>query len=36
MVETLLARRGRWGATYVTLPQNQLEILEPVISRLAG
>ena len=36
MVETLLARRQRWGASYVTLQQDQLEVLAPVIARLAG
>ena len=36
MVETLLARRGRWGISYVTLMARDLEILEPVIARLAG
>ena len=36
MVETLLARRERWGASYITLPESALEILEPVIARLSG
>lgn len=36
MVETLLARRERWGISYVTLPATALETLEPVISRLAS
>ncbi len=35
MVETLLARRERWGMSYVTLPASALEVLEPVIGRLA-
>ncbi|MGI8999217.1 MAG: TIGR03621 family F420-dependent LLM class oxidoreductase [Candidatus Limnocylindria bacterium] len=36
MVDTLLARRERWGISYVTLPATALEILAPVIARLAG
>ena len=36
MVETLLARRERWGASYITLPEGALEVLEPVIARLSG
>lgn len=36
MVDTLLARRERWGASYITLPADTLDILEPVIARLAG
>ncbi|HYI65811.1 MAG TPA: TIGR03621 family F420-dependent LLM class oxidoreductase [Candidatus Limnocylindrales bacterium] len=36
MVETLLARRERWGASYITLSDSALETLEPVIARLAG
>ena len=36
MVETLLARRARWGASYITLPEGALEILEPVIAQLSG
>jgi probable F420-dependent oxidoreductase len=36
MVDTLLARRERWGASYITLPEGALDILEPVIARLAG
>ncbi len=35
MVDTLLARRERWGISYVTLPASALGILEPVIGRLA-
>ena len=35
MVDTLLARRERWGISYVTLPASELGILEPVIGRLA-
>ena len=35
MVETLLARRERWGISYVILPASALKTLEPVISRLA-
>jgi probable F420-dependent oxidoreductase len=36
MVDTLLARRERWGVSYITLQQDQLETLAPVIARLAG
>ena len=36
MVETLLARRQRWGASYITLNAGDLEVLEPVIARLSG
>ena len=36
MVETLLARRERWGISYITLPAAALETLAPVIRRLAG
>ena len=36
MVNTLLARRERWGISYVTVPSRDLPILEPVIARLAG
>lgn len=36
MVETLLARRERWGISYIILPTRALETLEPVISRLAA
>jgi len=36
MVETLLARRERWGISYVTLPASALGTLEPVIARLSA
>ena len=36
MVDTLLARRERWGISYITLPANALPILEPVIARLGS
>lgn len=36
MVETLLARRERWGISYLTLPAEDLAICAPVIARLAG
>ena len=36
MIDTLLARRERWGISYVTLPASAVEVLEPVIARLAG
>jgi probable F420-dependent oxidoreductase len=35
MVDTLLARRDRWGISYVTLPASALDIMAPVIARLA-
>jgi probable F420-dependent oxidoreductase len=34
MADTLLARRERWGISYITLPAAALETLEPVIARL--
>ena len=34
MVDTLLARRERWGISYVTLPASALGTLAPVIARL--
>jgi probable F420-dependent oxidoreductase len=34
MVDTLLARRARWGISYITLPAETLGTLEPVIARL--
>jgi probable F420-dependent oxidoreductase len=34
MVETLLARRERWGISYITMPASALPILEPVITRV--
>ena len=34
MVETLLARRERWGISYVTVPAEGLATCEPVIARL--
>lgn len=36
MVEALLARRERWGISYVTVPAADLATCEPVIARLAG
>jgi probable F420-dependent oxidoreductase len=36
MVETLLARRERWGASYITVNARDLDVLAPVIGRLAG
>lgn len=36
MIDTLLARRERWGISYITLPQGMVGMLEPVIARLAG
>ena len=34
MVDTLLARRERWGISYITMPANALGVLEPVMARL--
>ncbi len=34
MVETLLARRERWGISYITLQAADLAVCEPVIARL--
>jgi probable F420-dependent oxidoreductase len=36
MVESLLARRERWGISYLTLPAEALATCEPVIARLSG
>lgn len=36
MVETLLARRERWGISYITLPASALPVLESVIGGLAS
>lgn len=36
MVDTLLARRERWGISYITLPASALPIFEPVMARLAS
>ena len=36
MVEQLLARRERWGISYVTLRPSDLEAAAPVVKRLAG
>lgn len=36
MVDTLLARRERWGFSYITLNASELEVLAPVIARLAA
>jgi hypothetical protein len=36
MLDTLLARRERWGISYITLSSSALPTLEPVIGRLAG
>ncbi len=35
MVETLLARRERWGISYLTVRAIDLDVLAPVIARLA-
>jgi len=36
IVETLLVRRERWGISYITIRAADLEVLAPVVSRLAG
>jgi probable F420-dependent oxidoreductase len=36
MTETLLARRERWGISYLAFRADHLAVLEPVIARLAG
>jgi probable F420-dependent oxidoreductase len=36
MADTLVARRERWGINYLAVKPAQLELLAPVISRLAG
>jgi probable F420-dependent oxidoreductase len=36
MVESLLARRERWGISYIALPAERLDACEAVIARLAG
>ncbi len=35
MVDTLIARRERWGLSYVAMRQTQLEVLRPVVDQLA-
>lgn len=36
IVETLLARRERWGISYLVIGRADLERMQPVIARLAG
>jgi hypothetical protein len=36
MVDTLLARRERWGLTYFTCWEEDTDLLAPVVDRLAG
>jgi probable F420-dependent oxidoreductase len=36
MIETLLARRERWGISYLALRPDHLDAMTPVIARLAG
>lgn len=36
IAEELLARRERWGATRVTIPDTAVEAMTPVVARLAG
>lgn len=36
MAETLIARRERWGISYIGLRPGQMDIMEPVIRRLSG
>lgn len=36
IVDTLLERRERWGISYVVIGRGELEVMRPVIGRLAG
>lgn len=36
ITDTLLARRDRWGISYIVLGRGELDRMRPVISRLAG
>jgi hypothetical protein len=36
MVDTLLDRRERWGLSYVTCWEEDMDALAPVVARLAG
>ena len=36
IVETLLERRERWGLTYVTCWEEDIDALAPVVAKLAG
>jgi hypothetical protein len=36
MVDDLLARRDRWGLSYVMTHERYMEALAPVVARLAG
>ncbi|MEX2547431.1 MAG: hypothetical protein WD830_06525 [Chloroflexota bacterium] len=36
MVEQLIARRERWGINYLAIKQPHMDVLAPVIARLAG
>ncbi|MGI5401453.1 TIGR03621 family F420-dependent LLM class oxidoreductase [Streptomyces sp. CA-135486] len=36
VTEALLARRERWGASRVTIPDTALEAMAPIVARLAG
>ena len=36
IVETLLERRERWGLTYVTCWEDDIDALAPVVAKLAG
>ncbi len=36
MIDTLLARRERWGISYIVMGPGELDAMRPVIARLAG
>ena len=36
MVDTLLERRERWGLTYLTCFEEDLDLFAPVVARLVG
>lgn len=36
LIEDLLARRERWGFSYIVVGQNDIDVLAPVVAELAG
>jgi probable F420-dependent oxidoreductase len=36
IADTLLARRERWGISYIVIGRSEVELMRPVITRLAG
>ena len=36
MIESLLARRERWGMSYVGIPAESAEDIAPIVSKLTG